>query len=159
MPFVSPFLHKLFQIRYVDKDVEKFMIDTVKQNIEYREKHNIVRKDFFQLLMQIRNAGQVKDDGEDWNTKTISNEKHLSLDNIAAQSFIFFVAGYESSSSTMSFCLYELAKNLQLQKTVTDEINSALEMHNGQLTYESLNEMKFLDNCIDGRFYSIIIKY
>lgn len=151
IPFISPFLTKLLRIRYVDQDVEDFMIEIVRQNLEYREKNKIERKDYFQLLIQIRNGGKLHDgDTDEWNLKTISNEKHLSLNEIAAQSFIFFVAGYESSSSTMSFCLHELAKNPHIQQKVTEEIDSSLAKHDGKLTYESLSEMKYLDKCIDG---------
>lgn len=50
----------------------------------------------------------------------------------------------------MSFCVHELAKNPQIQKKVTEEIDNVLEKHDGKLDYESLNEMKYLDKCIDG---------
>lgn len=172
MSLLSPFLTKLFGVRFADKDVELFMKDTVRQTLEFREKHNISRKDFFQLLMQLRNTGKVYDDNDDWTTKTTSEEKLLSLDDMAAQAYVFFIAGakfeylnfkaviiiiknplgYESSSTTMSFCMYELAKSPEIQQRVYEEIENVLQKHNGKLTYESLNEMKYLDNCIDGIF-------
>lgn len=157
IPFISPFLTKFLRIRYVDKDVEDFMIEIVRQNLKYREENKIVRKDFFQLLIQIRNGGRLQDDTDDWNLKAISDEKYLSLNEMAAQAFIFFVAGYESSASTMSFCLYELAKNPDIQKKVTEEIDSTLERHNGKLNYESFSEMKYLDKCIDGTILNLCI--
>lgn len=43
-----------------------FMVRIVKETIEYREKNNVQRKDFMQLLLQLRNTGEVKADG-DWN--------------------------------------------------------------------------------------------
>lgn len=42
------------------------MIRLVKTIIEQREKMNVVRKDFMQLLLQLRNCGEVKSDGN-WN--------------------------------------------------------------------------------------------
>ena len=69
---------------------------------------------------------------------------------MAAQAHVFFVAGYESNSTTMSFCMYELAKAPQIQQKAYEEIVSVLERHNGQLTYDALAEMKYAENCIEG---------
>lgn len=78
--------------------------------MEHREKNNITRKDFFQLMMQVRNTGKVYEDDQNlgennggvWDAKaTNSSVKSLSLNDMAAQAYIFFIAGYESSSTTM----------------------------------------------------------
>lgn len=41
-------------------------MDLVKNTVEYREEKNVCRKDFFQLLIQLRNSGQIQKDDE-WN--------------------------------------------------------------------------------------------
>ncbi|XP_031624986.1 probable cytochrome P450 6d5 [Contarinia nasturtii] len=143
-----PKLSKLFGFRFVDKDIGDFMIETVRQNLEYREKNNVTRKDFFQLLMQLRNTGKILDD-DDWSTKSTSNKKELTLIELAAQAVLFFGGGFESSSSTMSFCLYELAKNPETQQKAYEEIVDVLEKHDGKLTYDSVADMKFIESCID----------
>lgn len=146
--FLNHRLAKLFRIRFTDKDISEFMIETVRQNLELREKNNIVRKDFFQLLIQLRNTGNVQDDG-DWATK-ISSEKSLTLEQMSAQSFLFFAAGFESSSTTMTFTMYELANNQDAQQKAFENIVSVLEKHNGVLSYDSMMEMKYVDYCIEG---------
>ncbi|XP_055313647.1 probable cytochrome P450 6d5 [Sitodiplosis mosellana] len=147
--FFAPSMAKLFRSRFVDKDVGDFMIDTVRDNLQYREKHNITQKDFFQMLMQLRNTGKVTEDNDDWSTKMTSGEKLMSINEMAAQAHVFFVAGYESNSTTMSFCMYELAKHPETQQKVYKEIVAVLERYNGQLTYDSLAEMKYMENCIE----------
>lgn len=83
--FLTPVLGKLFRSRFVDKDVGDFMIDTVKQTLDYREKNNVTRKDFIQLLMQLRNGQQIQDNN-DWTTKIgNSDDKLMSLEEMAAQ--------------------------------------------------------------------------
>lgn len=149
--FSAPKLAKLFRVRFVDKDVADFMKGVIQQNIDYREKNNVSRRDFFQLLLQVRNTGSVNDDN-DWTTKATDGKKLFSLDDITAQAYLFLVGGYESSSSTMSFCLYELAKNQKCQNEAYEEINSVLMKYNGELNYESVNEMKYIDRCLDGEF-------
>lgn len=51
----------------------------------------------------------------------------------------------------MSYCLYELAKNKELQQKIYEEIVSILENQNNRITYDLLSEMKCLENCIDGK--------
>lgn len=81
-------------ITYVDKSVEKFIFSVMKENLDYREKNNVTRKDFFQLLIQLRNSGTVQLDNE-WETviKCDENQKSLTLNGMAAQLFIFFLGG------------------------------------------------------------------
>lgn len=55
---MAPKLAHFLGVRLPDKEVSDFMIQTVKQNLEYREKNNVTRKDIFQLLMQLRNTGK-----------------------------------------------------------------------------------------------------
>lgn len=85
---VCPSLLKILRIKAMDQDVEDFFIDSVKQTLSYRENNNMVRADFFQLLVQLRNTGFIsKDDAHSWETKITKNEneKALTLNEVAAQ--------------------------------------------------------------------------
>lgn len=70
----------------------------------------------------------------------------MSVELIAAQLFLFYVAGFETSASTTAFTLYELAQQPKLLKKAEEDVQNALEKH-GALTYDSLKDMKFLDLC------------
>lgn len=150
LAFFYPKLAQLLRLRFADKDVGDFMTETVRQTVEYREENNIIRKDFLQLLIQLRNTGEVQGD-DDWSAKATVNGKLMSLEEMAAHSFVFYTASFESTSTTMSFCMHELAKSPNLQAKAHAEIDLVLEKYDGQLTYESIGEMTFLERCIDGR--------
>lgn len=52
--FVVPALMKYMPFfKCVDQDVEDFIFSVVKQNLKLREENKVVRKDFFQLLVQV----------------------------------------------------------------------------------------------------------
>lgn len=88
---------------------------------------------------------------DEWATEIKSDtQKKLTLDEITAQTFIFYIAGFETSSTTLSFCLYELVKNPEIQQRAHEEIDRILEKHDGKITYEALSEMKYLETCING---------
>jgi cytochrome P450 family 6 len=72
------------------------------------------------------------------------------MDVIAAQAFVFFIAGFETTSATMTFCLYELARNPDIQERVRNEIDTVLERHGGNITYEAISEMEYLDRVVNG---------
>uniref|UniRef100_A0A182TNR3 Cytochrome P450 n=1 Tax=Anopheles melas TaxID=34690 RepID=A0A182TNR3_9DIPT len=57
--------------------------------------------------------------------------------------------GFETSSTTQSFCLYELAKNPDIQERLREEINRAIKENGGEVTYDVVMNIKYLDNVID----------
>ena len=79
-----------------------------------------------------------------------SKEWKLTVLESVAQAFVFFLAGFETSSTTAMFCVYELALNPDIQDKVRDEIKSVLKSHRGSLTYDSLNEMTYLTKVLNG---------
>lgn len=62
------------------------------------------------------------------------------------------ILGYESSSTVMTFFMYELARNPAIQQRVYEEICNVTQKHDGKLTYDALVEMKYLEACIDGTY-------
>lgn len=149
--FLFPIVLKMFRLRWMDTDFEQYMLALVKDTLEYREKNNIVRKDFFQLLIQLRNTGAVQSDDQ-WESNITTNEKRetLNLTEMVANAFIFYGGGFETSSTTSSYFMFEMARHPKIQQKVHEEIDRVLATHDGQLTYESLAEMTYLENCIDG---------
>jgi len=53
-----------------------------------------------------------------------------------AQAASFFSAGFETSSTTTAFALYELAMQPEIQNTLRKELLEALEKSNGKITYD-----------------------
>lgn len=136
-------------LRFNDVDVCEFFSETIRSTIEYREKNNIVKNDFMNLMIQLKNKGYLENDLE---AKT-QNTVKLTFEEVAAQSFLFFVAGFDTSSNTMSFAIHQLAIYEEYQDRAREEINDILEQHNGELSYESLSQMKYLDKIISGACY------
>uniref|UniRef100_V5GJG1 Putative cytochrome P450 6a23 n=1 Tax=Anoplophora glabripennis TaxID=217634 RepID=V5GJG1_ANOGL len=125
-----------------DPQVAKFFNKIVRDTVDYREKNNVRRKDFMDLLIQIKNKRSVGDDDSDASKET------LTMDEITAQSLIFFVAGFETSSTTMHCAAYELAMNPDIQDRLREEIIEVLEKYNNVLTYDAVAEMKYLDRTV-----------
>ncbi|XP_074025952.1 probable cytochrome P450 6a13 isoform X2 [Leptinotarsa decemlineata] len=57
----------------------------------------------------------------------------------------FSSAGSETSATTISSALLELAVNHDIQEKARHEIREVLKKHNGEVTYEALGDMTYLD--------------
>lgn len=121
-------------------DVTKFFLGIVKETVELRERENIRRNDFMDLLIEIKNSGSL--DG--------TLVEKVTVLEIAAQAFIFFLAGFETSSTTLSYVMFELSRNKDIQRKAREEIKSVLRKHEGKFTYEAMMEMHYIDQIING---------
>ncbi|KAJ8977035.1 hypothetical protein NQ317_017709 [Molorchus minor] len=125
-------------------------MDVVRKTVNYRERDNIYRKDFLHLLLQLKNRGVVADDEMIMETDEDKKKTRsfLTFNELAAQCFVFFLAGYETSATTMTFALLELALNQDIQETLREEIRTVLKKHENMITYESIMDMVYLDKVI-----------
>lgn len=128
--------------------IEKFFMEQIKGIMDYRLKHSIKGNDFLELFMELEHSGKTLD------TEEGPVEFRFSTDNIVANVFTFFVAGFESSSVTTTFALVELALNHGIQDKVRDEVRNVLKEHDGQLSYEAVTKMQYLEQVVKGELVS-----
>ncbi|KAH8401698.1 hypothetical protein KR009_007401, partial [Drosophila setifemur] len=136
--FGAPKLAEKLRMKASVQKVEDFYMNIIKDTVDYRVKNNVKRNDFMDMLidMKLKYDNGNKQDG-------------LTFNEIAAQAFIFFLAGFETSSTTMGFALYELASNQDIQDKLRAEIDEVLAKNNGKLTYDSMREMTYMEKVID----------
>lgn len=104
--FCSPNVYKFLKFKFVSKDVEDFIYDIVNTTIKAREEQGIVRNDFMQLMIQLKNDGYVsvtkpekeEVDGVGGIENAKSNIHKLTDKQVAAQTFVFYIAGKKSIS-------------------------------------------------------------
>lgn len=65
------------------------------------------------LLLQLKNRGSVSDVT---NIKSENNKTEENGLTMNAQTYIFFLAGFETSFTLVTFTLLEIARNLDIQK-------------------------------------------
>ncbi|KAM8712362.1 hypothetical protein ACLKA7_012819 [Drosophila subpalustris] len=149
--FSFPNLAAKLRMRMIPDDVHEFFMGLVNETIAFREKEEIKRNDFMEMLIELKQKGTFTMD----NGEVITG---LDIGELAAQVFVFYLAGFETSSSTMSFCLYELAQHTDIQDKLRKDIMSVIEKHDGKLTYECIKDMRYLDQVISEtlRLYTIV---
>lgn len=78
----------------------------------------------------------------------------LTEAQVVAQSVLFLIAGFETSSTLLTFTCYELAINQTIQIKLREEICSVLKRHNGKCSYEAMQEMPLLDMVLMGMYHA-----
>lgn len=173
--FICPKILKYFKIKIAGPNGhEEFYRKLVSDTVSYREQNGIKKNDFIGLLMALKdqdksssaeqlstNQQEETDNGskeetdngskeETDNGSSIAEENKLEMttDLMAAQCFLFLVAGFESSSSAISFCLLELSKDTSVQERLRQEVDDVLGETNGQITYDALKRMTYMDEVL-----------
>ncbi|XP_028048380.1 cytochrome P450 9e2-like isoform X1 [Monomorium pharaonis] len=127
-----PRLAKSLGMSFFPPATLKFFMKIVGETVKAREEQGIVRPDMIHLLLQARN-------------KENASTHKMALMDIVSQAFIFFLAGFETFSTLISFVAHELAVNQDIQDRLREEIQQYLTKENGEISYESLSKMTYMD--------------
>ncbi|CAD7683939.1 unnamed protein product [Nyctereutes procyonoides] len=131
-PFLTP-LYEMLNIWLFPKKITDFFTKSVKRMKESRlkdkQKHRV---DFLQLMINSQNS------------KEMNTHKALSDLELVAQSIIFVVAGYETTSTSLCLLMYELATHPDVQQKLQKEIDATFP-NKAAPTYDTLVQMEYLD--------------
>lgn len=127
--FIAPAFSKFLKIKFISDDVSNYFRQIIDSTLSYRNKNNVVREDFLKAMLELKQKYPSEFTNED----------------VTAHALGFFIDGFETSSITMAFILYLLAKNKDEQTKLRQEINMTLKQNNGELTYEIVQNMPYLD--------------
>ncbi|XP_076750387.1 putative cytochrome P450 6a14 [Xylocopa sonorina] len=132
-----PRIYNIFAPFVLDYEIVEYFRRIVKDTIDHRIEHDVSRHDFVDVLVDL------KQHPEKLGT--------LEVDDmfLTAQAFVFFIAGFETSSVTICNALYEFALNPSIQEKARADVKEVLEKTNGVITYDSIKEMKYLDACFN----------
>ncbi|KAL4706402.1 hypothetical protein ACJJTC_004172 [Scirpophaga incertulas] len=136
------------KVRVSGHEVEDTIKGIVKSICEQRNHKPSGRNDFIDLLLDLETKGKIvgesiersNDDGT-----PVPVEMEMDLPCMAAQVFVFFAAGFETSSSATSFTLHKLAYNPDVQRKVHADIDKVMLKYNNKLCYDAVSEMAYLD--------------
>lgn len=78
------------------------------------------------------------------------------MDQLTAQCLIFFGAGFDTSASAATLALYELAVHQKVQDKVREELGTVLKKFNNEVTFDSLKELVYLEQVIDGKLFATL---
>lgn len=158
----APKLAEKFGIGFTPSDTASFFKKMLIDMLNDRKRSGTFRPDVIQLLLQSV-QGQLKHDEESSGEKlkefAAVEESEIGKSQVkrtwsdlelAAQCFLFFIAGFETSSTALTFAAYELLMNVDVQDRLFEEIQDTKRKLDGKpITYEVLRDMEYLDAVIN----------
>ncbi|XP_021267471.1 cytochrome P450 3A29-like isoform X4 [Numida meleagris] len=142
-PFTIPVLEKMNVTLLPSEVLNFFSVIFTKMKKEREEGYHVDRVDFLQLMIDSQSSqDSSKSAGEKDSYKSLSDEE------ILAQALSFVFAGYETTSSALSYISYHLATHPDVQKRLQDEIDASLP-NKAAPTYNAVMQMEYLDMVVN----------
>ncbi|XP_051742544.1 cytochrome P450 3A27-like isoform X6 [Ctenopharyngodon idella] len=116
---------------------------SVLRKIKDEHKESDGRVDFLKLMIQ----NQIPDD-QAKNDTSDQPAKGLTDHEILSQSLVFILGGYETTSTTLTFLLYNLATNPDCLEKLVEEIDTNFPPDT-PITYDALMKMDYLEMAIN----------
>ncbi|XP_054487008.2 thromboxane-A synthase [Agelaius phoeniceus] len=162
-PFIMIPLLRIFPNKK-QKELNEFFIQTIKNAIVHRHQQDAAqrRRDFLQWMLDACDSAMAagclgvlspsaaprQDEAPLAGTAPSEKaQKMLTEDEIAGQAFLFLIAGYETTTSTLSFATYLLATNPECQEKVLQEVDEFSAKHMVP-DYQNVQELPYLDMVI-----------
>uniref|UniRef100_H9G5G9 Uncharacterized protein n=1 Tax=Anolis carolinensis TaxID=28377 RepID=H9G5G9_ANOCA len=122
-PVIFPFLRPLFERlnfnMVAPSSFTTFFIDVLKKVKKDRQKNDHKnRVDFLQLMVDSQISGNIPEEAKMY--------KALTDKEILTQAIVFIFAGFETTSTTLSFLSHCLATNPDVQQKLQEEIDATL---------------------------------
>nr|XP_023023339.1 cytochrome P450 6a8-like [Leptinotarsa decemlineata] len=127
-----PKLCEKIGVSNIQPEVSKFFCRTVKDLVKCREDNNLRRNDFLQMLIDMKRS-----------------TNQLTIDEIIGQIFLFFAAGFETSSTTATLTLFELSQNHEIQNKLRREIEESMKKNDNRITYDALMGMEYMNGVVE----------
>ncbi|XP_041982206.1 cytochrome P450 6B6-like [Aricia agestis] len=135
-------------LHLVSPEVEESTMKLLKYVMAQRNYEPTGRNDFIDMMLELKQKGKISGESiekrkSDGTTETVEIEVDDEL--IVAQAFVFFAAGFETSSSSSSYLLHLLAHHPDKQERCQEEIDEVMARYDNKLCYDAVKEMKYLE--------------
>ena len=134
---------------------QEFLQNVVEASIKQRRESKTTRNDLVDMMidaledkLDITEDDAYANDQYEKDSKLIGHvkkTKSVTYDHVISTATVMLVAGYDTTATTMSYILYELALNQDCQETLFEEIENA---KNGRLTYDTIQSLPYLEAVI-----------
>ncbi|KAF4075541.1 hypothetical protein AMELA_G00235620 [Ameiurus melas] len=151
-PLIRPVLEKMDFAFFPIAVTDFFYASLRKIKSERVAQDHKKRVDFMQLMIDSQKSEKDDQNCEDTN-------KGLNDHEILSQSMLFIFAGYETTSSTLSFLFYNLASNPDVMKKLQEEIDETFP-NKAEVDYDTVMNMDYLDAALNEslRLYPIALR-
>lgn len=128
---IAPILKRFVKLSLIPKSIENYFVGLMTEAVRKRKASGTKQVDYLDHLINLQ------------------EQKEISILDMAAHGVTFFIDGFETTSEVLGFSLLELSIDKEIQNRLRQEIHSA---EDGQLTFETIMELPYLDQIVNGNF-------
>nr|AIJ00766.1 P450 CYP6 family protein 6 [Plutella xylostella] len=142
--------------------ITNFFMAIVSKQIHEREGKQSQRHDLIDFVAALKKENYITGESIKKYKSSTNNEKiHMKVDDeiIVPQLISIFAAGFETSATTMTMVLFELAKHPDIQQRVLNEVDKYNNDNNGNIDFDCTKDLPYLDQCIQEtlRLYPVLL--
>lgn len=137
---------------------EGICYDIARKIVKLRRDTKSTTNDFLQILMDTNRIKLTREmdlemtseeivGSESLSSKEVTNEK-LSEEEIVANSLLFLVAGFETTSVTLQFIIQNLVNHPHVQEKLRKEIKIAMDLNHGEFESKTVSRIPLLNHVI-----------
>lgn len=135
--FLVPDVMKWLRMPMIPPEAAQYALNMIQSIVELRKSDpSAIRNDFIQTMIEL-----MKEDQKDGSAP-------MTIESCTAQAFAFYVAGMDSTSNTISYCIYELSKCPQWMEKVQREVDNLMKKGTRGIQYDDLMALKHLGMAI-----------
>jgi len=128
-------------VKWANRKTRKVVDDVINRVIETRIQRN--------SKIENQNEEQQQQQVRDILDMMLMADQSYDIETLKSDLFTFFVAGHETSASSLSFLIYELAKNLEVQENAFHEVDSVLQGNPPSSDMDLMTSLPYLMSCLN----------
>ncbi|CAL8086073.1 unnamed protein product [Orchesella dallaii] len=149
---------KLFKFKVMDEEALNFFEGILGKGLKARMSGSTTkRNDFLQLLVEAK-KGELKAEGKDElssfekeaqieGNASVEKKQWLTEQVMNSQSLVFFIAGFSTTSNSITFTAYALAVHHDVQDKLRKELGKIVKP-DGSLDYDELTTLPYMEMVI-----------
>ncbi|CAK9305127.1 unnamed protein product [Gordionus sp. m RMFG-2023] len=132
---LASLISTLFKVSFVGEASLLYIRDVIRKFVDVRLKSNVNRKDLYQIMLNAARKNMRKNSADDLkgcpfgdDSVNIHNQNKINynMENVEANSIFIILATYDTLSTALSWIVYHLAQNSQMQDRIYQEIMTQL---------------------------------
>ncbi|XP_060063954.1 cytochrome P450 3A24-like [Ylistrum balloti] len=147
--FIFPKFHELWitiykLLGYLSFNPVFWLEEKIKEIVNERKDLQVNKVDLLHLMLNSEYDPNTGIEELDAANKMV-RKRLLTTEELTAQSLLFLLAGYETTSTTLAYIVYEMAVNQKVQTTLQEEIDRYFPDQADNPSYDAIQRMEYLD--------------
>ncbi|XP_072936133.1 uncharacterized protein [Epargyreus clarus] len=119
-------------------DYEELFVEMMRKVMDKRRRDQKICHDFIDICLKLEDESVMKDFVTGYKTD-------VTIELLAAQAFVFILAGIDSSANAMHFTLLELSNNPNILQKLHEEIDEVFKNNGGTLVFDDIDKLEYME--------------